>query len=93
MEKNKKRAERRKQEAKKLHKAMKIAEDVFRFRKGYSAEDALQLEKWKMEWARKHANNLKACSCWLCCSPRENGQLTMQERRVNQRERFCNEVD
>lgn len=89
MEKNKKRAERRKAEAKKLHKAMKIADNIFRFNRGSDR----QIEEWKAQWARKHANNLKACSCWLCCSPRENGQLTMQERRVNQRERYCNEVD
>lgn len=89
MEKNKKRAQRRKAEAKKLRKAMKIADNIFRF----NGSSDRQNEEWKAQWARKYANNLKACSCWMCCSPRENGQLTMQERRVNQRERYCNEVD
>jgi hypothetical protein len=88
MEKNKKRAERRKAEAKKLRKALDVAKTIFRYPK-----NSPQLEKWQMEWARRHANNLKACSCWLCCSPRENGELTMQEKKVNQRERYCEEVD
>lgn len=87
MEKNKKRAERRKAEAKKLRKALHIADNIFRL------SSSPNIETWKKEWARKHANNLKACSCWLCCSPRENGELTMQEKRVNQREKYCEEVD
>ena len=85
MEKNKKRAQRRKAEAKKLRKALLVADKIFRL-----SDD---MSDWKLQWARKHANNLKACSCWMCCSPRENGKLTMQERRVNQREKYCEEID
>jgi hypothetical protein len=75
MEKNKKRAERRKAEAKKLRDALNVAKNIFRYPKNFPDS-----EKWQMEWARRHANNLKKCSCWMCCSPRENGELTIQEK-------------
>lgn len=89
MEKNKKRAQRRFHQKRMLRKAENIARTIYPDVSNRWEE----WEKWKAEWARRHADNLKACSCWLCCSPRENGELTMQERRVNQRERYCEEID
>lgn len=89
MEKNKKRAQRRFHQKRMLHKAEDIARTIF----PDVANRWEGWETWKAEWARRHANNLKACSCWLCCSPRENGEPTMQEKRVNQRDRYCNDVD
>lgn len=46
-------------------------------------------EQWREDYARRHADNPKSCSCWMCCNPRKYGQLTLQEKRVSQRERFC----
>ena len=74
-EKNKIRGERRKEEHKKFKKAMKVADEVFK----YSNND-----EWKLKWVRRHVNNLKACSCWLCCSPRENGEITIQEKKFKE---------
>ena len=75
-EKNKIRGERRKEEQKKFKKAMKVADEVFRYSDGN--------EEWKLEWARRHTNNLKACSCWMCCGQRANGQITVQEKKFKE---------
>ena len=82
LEKNKKRSLRRKEEVKKLHKALYIADSF-----------STMTEEWKLQWARKHANNLKGCSCWMCCSPRKSGELTQQEKKVSQRDRYSTDAD
>ena len=74
-EKDKSRAKRRIAEAKKFKKALRVADEVF----SYTND-----QEWKLKWARRHVNNLKACSCWLCCSPRENGEVTIQEKRFKE---------
>ena len=43
-------------------------------------------EEWLVTWARKHANNLQACSCHMCCNPRRTGQKTKQEMIAELRE-------
>lgn len=50
------------------------------------------LRKWRemgynnaemMLWARKNADHLRNCSCFLCCHNRRANGLTMQEKRSN----------
>jgi hypothetical protein len=36
-----------------------------------------------MLWARKNADHLRKCSCFLCCHNRRTNGLTMQEKRSN----------
>ena len=74
-EKNKSRAERRIAEAKKFKKAMKVADDIFQY-----TDD----QEWKLAWVRRHMNNLKACSCWMCCNSRTNGEITVQEKKFKE---------
>jgi len=74
-EKNKSRAERRIAEAKKFKKAMKVADDIFQY-----TDD----QEWKLAWVRRHMNNLKACSCWMCCNSRANGEITVQEKKFKE---------
>ena len=74
-EKNKSRAKRRISEAKKFKKAMKVADDVFQYTNN---------DEWKLAWVRRHANNLKACSCWMCCNSRTNGEITVQEKKFKE---------
>ena len=75
MEKNKKRAERRAQKERMLRKALKKAE-MF-----YASDD---FEEWKKRWAVRHADNLKSCSCWMCCNPRRYGEETLQEKKFKE---------
>lgn len=39
---------------------------------------------WIEQAAPRWADNMKKCSCWMCCNPRRNGELTLQEERFNQ---------
>jgi hypothetical protein len=81
MEKNKKRAERRSQKERMLRKALRAAESF------YASSD---FEEWKERWARKHADNLAKCSCHMCGNPRKHwNEPTIQEKKISQRERFC----
>lgn len=83
MEKNKKRAERRAQKERMLRKALKKAE-MF-----YASDD---FEEWKKRWAVRHADNLASCSCHMCGNPRRIwNEPTIQEKKISQRERFCEE--
>lgn len=84
MEKNRKRAERRAQKERMLRKARKTVDLQWRDPNDMWAE-------WKEQWALKHADNLAKCSCHMCCNPRRLGELTIQEKKVSQRERFCEE--
>ncbi len=34
-------------------------------------------------WARKNADHLRDCSCFLCCHNRRTNGLTLQEKRSN----------
>lgn len=36
----------------------------------------------------KMAQARKPCSCHMCCSPRKNGELPLQELRVKESERY-----
>jgi len=89
MEKNKKRADRRFQKQRMLRRAESIASTMY----PNVANRWEDWEKWKAQWVRRHADNLKKCSCWMCCSPREFGEPTLQEKKFSQRERFCDDVD
>jgi hypothetical protein len=83
MEKNMKRAERRSQKERMLRKALRKVEAY------YVTED---FQEWKERWARKHADNLASCSCHMCGNPRKYwNEPTIQEKRISQRERFCEE--
>lgn len=46
-------------------------------------------EKWVEHQAVRHADNLKSCSCSMCCNVRRNewekGELTRQEAEAEQR--------
>ena len=84
MEKNKKRADRRAHKKRMQHKAKEVIDLVWR-------DGSNEWEEWKNRWAVRHADNLKGCSCWMCCNPRKYGELTMQEKRISQREKFCEE--
>lgn len=87
MEKNKKRAIRRAQKARMLRKAQEAS------RLTWLSSDE-KWSEWKEQWARKHADNLAKCSCWMCGNPRKYwNQKTLQEKKFSQRERFCDEVD
>lgn len=39
-------------------------------------------KSWIDWWVVRHADNLKACSCWMCCNRRKIEGLTLQEQRV-----------
>lgn len=83
--KEKKRAIRRAQKQKMLHKAEHVADVMFA-----SVRDRQdQFEEWKKNWSKRHADNMKSCSCWMCCNPRKLGQPTIQEKRISQREKIC----
>ena len=86
MEKNKKRAERRAHKERVRH---KIEETVTHKWYGDASKRWPGFDEWKEDYIRRHADNPKSCSCWMCCNPRKHGELTMQEKKVSQRERFC----
>lgn len=52
-------------------------------------------DEWKEKYIRKHADNPTSCSCWICQNPRrankhkKQAELTLQEKKISQRERFC----
>jgi hypothetical protein len=50
-------------------------------------------EEWKEAYIKRHADNPASCSCWMCQNPRRvfKDNLTMQEKRISQREKFCDE--
>jgi hypothetical protein len=46
---------------------------------------AIRIFGWSSpERAIQWANHLKMCSCWMCCNPRRNGELTFQELKFAQ---------
>ena len=86
LEKNKKRAERRSAKARMRHRVEQNLNNQ------YSNVDKWpDFEEWKKSYVSRHADNPKSCSCWMCENPRRYGELTMQEKRISQREKFCEE--
>lgn len=83
MEKNKKRAERR---AQKERKRRKIEEMVTHEWYGDASKRWPGFEEWKENYIRRHADNPKSCSCWMCQNPRRvfKDNLTMQEKRFQE---------
>lgn len=69
-----KRAERRKRKALRYRHAKEIAHQIFPGK-----------PEWEEEWAKRHADNMKACSCWMCCNPRRSlKQETLQEKKFKE---------
>jgi hypothetical protein len=87
MEKNMKRAERRSQKERMSRKVSKRIDHTFRDPSHWWPE----FEQWKEDYVRRHADNRKKCSCHMCCNPRRLGDLTIQEKKISQREKFCQE--
>jgi len=77
-QKDMKRAERRKKKALRYKQAKEVALTLF----PVFADDEWQKER--EEWARKHADNLKGCSCWMCCNPRRLNKETLQEKKFKE---------
>ena len=52
-------------------------------------------EQWREKQAQRNTDTRKGCSCWMCGNPRRifKDNLTMQEKRFCQREKFCDSVD
>jgi hypothetical protein len=69
--KNKKRADRRSKKFKMREKAEQIS------RRWYPTYD----ESFHENWSVKHADNLKNCSCHMCCNRRSVEGKSIQERR------------
>lgn len=75
-QKDLKRAERRKRKALRYMKAKDVAERLFPM----NAD-----EEWRENWAKRHTDNLKGCSCWMCCNPRRSlKQETLQEKKFKE---------
>ena len=76
LEKSKKRALRRKFKQRKIERAKKVAHRLF---------PGLHDPLWEEEWALRHADNLKSCSCWMCGNPRKTlHQETLQEKKFKE---------
>lgn len=43
---------------------------------------------WPKNHPGKYADNLKRCSCWMCCSPRYNAHTKRKEKLTIQELRF-----
>jgi len=80
--KNRKRAKRRYMKQKMKSKARKIAKYVWGW--GTRYRDAWYDEERVNHFACHAADNLKLCSCEMCCNPRRHGEKTMQERRMEE---------
>lgn len=88
MEKNKKRAERRAQRARMLHKVAKQID--YKYSNPSSWWNGFEV--WKDQYVRKHADTRKPCSCDVCGNPRKYWHKdTLQEKKFSQREKFCDE--
>lgn len=83
MEKNRKRAQRRRDNARMLKRAYKMISSWY-----FSYEDQIREKELHYKWARQFRDNMKTCSCAGCGNPRRgiyNGRLerlTMQEIRA-----------
>lgn len=76
-DKDRKRAKRRSERARKVLQAAKLA-------RRYNIEDE--------RWIKSHADNLAACSCWMCGNPRKNGEVTFQEKKEKMKGLICDDV-
>ena len=73
-QKDKRRAIRRKEKQKRLREAKEIAHRIFP-----------DHPEWEEQWAKRHADNLKACSCWMCGNPRRVfHDETLQEKKFSE---------
>lgn len=71
-QKNKKRAERRRQKKLKYIRALKVAKRI----------NPHADETWYDRWATRSADNLTVCSCHMCGNPRKHFKdATMQEKK------------
>jgi hypothetical protein len=71
MEKNKKRALRRHHREKKYKHVKKVADEIFKLWP--------DRPEWKENWIKRNTDNLKPCSCAMCCNMRKLGVKTLQE--------------
>jgi hypothetical protein len=40
---------------------------------------------WVDDWAKRHADNMKACGCWMCKNPRKSfKEETLQEKKFKE---------
>ena len=73
-QKDMKRAERRKKKALRYKHAKEIAHTIY---PGHP--------EWEEEWAKRHADNMKSCACWMCQNPRRSfKQETLQEKKFKE---------
>lgn len=73
-QKNKKRALRRKEKHRKVEEAQMIANKIFK-----------DHPDWAENWAKRHADNMKSCSCWACGNPRKMFlDDTLQEKKFKE---------
>jgi len=76
-QKDKKRAERRKAKALRYKQAKEVAHNMW---PGFPHD-----EEWEEQWAKRHADNMKACSCWMCGNPRKQfHKETLQEKKFKE---------
>ena len=76
-QKDMKRAERRKKKALRYKHAKEIAHQLF--------PDLPVDRNWEEEWAKRHADNMKSCACWMCQNPRRSfKQETLQEKKFKE---------
>ena len=89
--KDKKRAQRRAQKERKQHNLSKKLDHQYSDPNSRSPN----FDQWKEDYIRRHAGNPASCSCWMCQNPRRifKDKLTIQEKRISQREKFCDTVD
>jgi hypothetical protein len=81
----KNRAERRHHEKRIRNRVRTFLKEAWRIDRWYKERDDMagfEKKVCKMAQARK------PCSCHMCCSPRKNGELPLQELRVKESERY-----
>lgn len=85
--KDKKRAKRRADKERRRRQELRKITDIWYSNVSSRLPD---FEQWREDYARRHADNRKSCSCYMCGNPRKYWkELTLQEKRFSQRERFC----
>ena len=73
-QKDLKRAERRKRKALRYMKAKDVAKQLFP-----------ESTDWIDGWAKRHADNMKSCACWMCKNPRKSfKEETLQEKKFKE---------
>lgn len=76
-QKDMKRAERRKAKANRYKQVKDIAHRIL--------PPSVRDTEWEEQWAKRHTDNLKSCSCWMCGNPRKTFRdETFQEKKFKQ---------